>query len=285
MMQSMNPQEIKQRILQEWALAAPGWRKHDARLRETSEPVTLRMLALAAVAPGHRVLDIASGSGEPAIPAAEIVGPEGYVLGTDISADMLGIARDKAKARGLSNIEFLAVDGEELDVEAEAFDVALCRWGIMFMPDPVRCLRQVHRALKPGGRAVVTVWGPPERNPFFTVPMGVLQKHVDMPPPQPGAPGVFALADRERLAAVLSEAGFRDVRVEETVLPMALFDTGEEYWRYTRELAAPIAALFAKLPPETQEAISREVAEAAAAGSPGGKVSLDGCPLFAWGVK
>lgn len=285
MMQSMDPQEIKQRVLQEWARAAPGWRKHDTRLRETSEPVTLRMLELAAIAPGQRVLDIASGSGEPAIPAAEVVGLEGYVLGTDISADMLEIAREKAQARGLNNIEFLVVDGEELDVEAESFDAVLCRWGIMFMPEPVRCLRQAHQALKPGGRIVVTVWGPPERNPFFTVPMSVLRQHIDVPPPQPGAPGIFAFADPDRLASALQEAGFRDAQVEETVLPMALFDSGEEYWQFTRELAAPIAALVAQLPPDTQHAISREVAEAAVAGSPEGKVSLNGSPLFACGVK
>jgi ubiquinone/menaquinone biosynthesis C-methylase UbiE len=226
-----------------------------------------------------RVLDIASGSGEPALPAAEVIGPKGSVLGTDLSEEMLAVAREKARARGLSNVEFRQVDGEELSVEPESFDAVLCRWGIMFMPEPVRCLRQAHQALKPGGRIALSVWGPPERNPFFTVPMGVLMKYVEVTPPRPGAPGVFAFADGDRLASTLGEAGFRDVQVEGLELSMAVFDSGQEYWQYTREMAAPIAALVAQLPAETQRTVGEEVARAAE--GPEGKVSLGGYPLLA----
>ena len=284
-MQQPDPEAIKERQRQEWGLAAAGWRKHDARLIENAAPVTRRLLALAGLTRGMRVLDIASGTGEPALPAAEAVGPEGYVLGTDMSAEMLAVAREKAQARRISNVEFRVVDGEELDVERESFDAALCRWGIMFMPEPVRCLRNAYRALRPGGRVALSVWGPPERNPFFTVPMGVLLKYAQVPPPEPGAPGVFAFADRNRLIAALGEAGFREVQVDEMELPMAVFDSGHEYWQYTREMAAPIAALLAQLPPEVQQNVGREVALAAARGSADGRVSLSGYPLFAAGVK
>ncbi len=186
MTQQIDSQAIKDQQKQHWGSAAAGWRKNHETLRQTTAPVTEKMLSLAAVAPGQRVLDIACGSGEPAIPAAKIVGTAGSVLATDISPEMIEVAREKAKEQGITNIEFRLVDGEELDVEPNSFDAVTCRWGIMFMPEPVRCLKQAHRALKPGGRICAAVWGPMERNPFFTVPMGVLRQHVNVPAPAPG---------------------------------------------------------------------------------------------------
>lgn len=279
MTQQPDPQTVKEQQRKDWSRAAEGWRKNDARLRETSAPVTKRLLELTGIARGQRVLDIASGTGEPALPAAEIVGPQGFVLGTDLSEEMLAVAREKAAARGLSNVEFRQVDGEELAVDPESFDAVLCRWGIMFMPDAGRCLRQAQGALKPGGRVALSVWGPPERNPFFTVPMGVLMRYVEIPPPRPGAPGVFAFADKDRLASTLGEAGFRDVQIEGFELPMAAFDSGQEYWQYTREMAAPVAALLAQLPADTQRTVGEEIARAAEGAD--GKVSLQGYPLLA----
>ncbi len=134
MTQPVDPQAIKQQVKQDWDLAAPAWRKYDAHLAEVNAPVTERLLSLAGLAVGHRVLDIACGTGEPALPAAEVVGPAGYVLGTDLSEEMLAVAREKAQTRGLNNVEFRQVDGEEMDVETSSFDAVTCRWGIMFMP-------------------------------------------------------------------------------------------------------------------------------------------------------
>ncbi len=285
MAQQSDSKAIKERQRQQWDAAAAGWQKNDAWIMETAAPVTRRLLEVAAVSAGQRVLDIACGTGEPALPAAEVVGPEGYVLGTDISAEMLAVAREKATAEGLENVEFRQVDAEELEAEPDSFDAALCRWGIMFMPNPTRCLRRVHSALKPGGRIALSVWGKPERNPWIALPVMVLRKYVDMPTPQPGEPGVFAFADSDRLASTLREAGFRDVEVEETELPMAVFESGWEYWRQTREIAAPIAAQFAQLPPAVQETAALEIATAAGGGDPDGKVSLSGCSLLAIGVK
>lgn len=286
MTQPLDPQAIKEQARRDWDLAAPGWQKNDAQLAETTAAVTQRLLSLAGLAAGHRVLDIACGTGEPALQAAEVVGPQGYVLGTDLSEKMLAVAREKAQARRLSSVEFRQVDGEEIDVDAASFDAVLCRWGLMFMPEPVRCLRQAHRALKPGGRIALSVWGPPERNPFIVVPAIILRKHLEGLLPDPAAPGgVFSFADRGRLAATLGEAGFRDVQIDDMELPMAVFDSGREYWQYTREIAAPLAALFEQLPPDLQRTVGEEVAAAAGGGDPDAKVSLSGYPLLASGVK
>ena len=285
MAQQRDPQAIKERQRQEWDAAAAGWRKNDERLRELTAPVTQRLLELASIELGHRVLDIACGTGEPALPAAEVVGPKGYVLGTDISAEMLAVAREKGQDQGLANVEFREVDAEELEAEPDSFDAVTCRWGIMFMPNPTGCLRRAHSALKPGGRIAVSVWGKPERNPWIALPMMVLRKYVDVPPPQAGEPGILAFADGDRLASTLSEGGFRDIEVEEMELPMAVFESGREYWQQTLEIAAPIAALVERLPADLQRTVGEEIAAAAGGGNPDGKVSLNGSPLLATGVK
>ena len=277
---------IKQEQKQQWGRAAAGWSKHDERFRRMTAPVSQRLLEAAGIALGHRVLDIACGTGEPAFPAADLVGPAGHVLATDQAPEMLEVAREKAAERGLTNVEFRLADGEELDVEAESFDAATCRWGIMFMPEPLRCLGQVYRALKPGGRVAFAAWGPPERNPFISLPAMVLGKHMETPPPNPTLPGgVFSFAAPGKLESAFAEAGFRDVRADWLELPMAVFDSGEEYWQFQREIAGPLATIFAQLPPAAQQAAEREIIRAASMGHPEGKVSLNGYTVIVSGVK
>jgi ubiquinone/menaquinone biosynthesis C-methylase UbiE len=285
MTQQPDPETIRRQQKEEWNRVAPGWEKHDGRLRAATEPVTQRLLELADVRPGKRVLDVASGTGEPGLPAAHAVGPEGSVLLTDLAEEMLEAARRKAREQGLANVEFRLAGGEDLDLPENSFDAALCRWGLMFMPEPGRCLAGVHRALRPGGRFAVAVWGPPELNPFVAIPMGVLRKYVDVPPPQPGAPGIFAFADRGRLESVYAQAGFRDVHVEELEIAMAAFDSGYEFVDYILDIAGPAATLFARVPPGQQEQARREIASAAGGGDPDGPVALAGRPVLAAGAK
>ncbi len=284
MAQHLDPAAVRQEQRDYWKLAARGWRKHDQRFREATAPVTRRLLELAGVTWGHRVLDIASGTGEPALPAAEIVGSQGYVLLTDQSQEMLAVAREKATNQGLRNVDFRVVDGQALDVAAESFDAAVCRWGLMFMPDPVSCLRLAYRALKSGGRVAVATWGRPQLNPFVTLPMTVLMKHVDVAPAQPGAPGIFALSERSDLASAVTKAGFRDVVVEDMELPMAAFDSGHEYWDYLQEMG-PFARQVSELARETREQVGREIAATATGGDPSRPVHLDGYSLLAAATK
>ena len=284
MTQQLDPRAVKQEQQEYWNHAAAGWRKHDERFRQVTAPVSHRLLELAGLSPGMRVLDIASGTGEPALPAAEVVGPGGRVVLTDQSEEMLAVAREKAEARRLTNVEFRVSDGEELDAGDGEFDAVLCRWGIMFMPEPVRCLRQARAALKPGGRIAMAVWGPPERNPFFVLPMAVLMKYADVPRPGPGEPGVFAFAERGRLAAAFTEAGFGGTMFDEMELPMAVFDSGHEFWEYLREMG-PIARHVAELSGEVQQKVGEEIAAAAAGGDPNGRVRLNGYTMFASAVK
>jgi len=287
MTQQLDPQAVKQQQKKDWGEAAEGWRKNHERLRQIAAPVTNRILVLAGVAPGHHVLDIACGSGEPALPAAKLAGPAGFVLATDQAPEMIEVARDNAKLQGVTNIEFRLVDGEELNVEPASFDAVTCRWGIMFMPEPIHCLQQAFEALKPGGRAAFAVWGPPDRNPFIALPMGIARKHYEGPPlPDATAPGsVFSFANRDKLRSLFDQAGFHDIETDEMELPMSIFDSGRQYWEYCREFMGPLRRILDGMPSDVQEKIGREVEQAAPQGSADGKVSLNGNPILAAGTR
>ena len=273
---------IKQQQKEQWGRAAAGWKKHDEHLRGLTAPVTQKLLELAVVAPGGRVLDVACGTGEPAIPAAKMVGAAGFVLATDMAPEMIEVAREKAAAEDLHNIEFRLVDGEEIDVPAGTFESVTCRWGMMFMPEPLRFLHQANQALKPEGRIAISVWGPPERNPFISLPMAVLRKHYQGPPlPDPSAPGgIFSFADERKLQFVFEQAAYQYIRIDPLELPMAVFDSGKEYLQYMMDIAGPLAALLNQLSAEARKAAEDEIVKAASQGSADGKVSLSGYTLL-----
>ncbi len=266
-----------------WTRVAPGWRKHDARLLESTSPVTERMLARLRLSPGRHVLDIASGTGEPAIPAARSVGPTGRVVGTDFVPEMLAIAREKAARAGLRHLEFIVSDGEALTLPSDSFDAVSMRFGLMFMADPVECLRRAHDALKPDGRIAVACWAGADLNPWAAIPMGIVRRHLKLDPPPPGAPGLFAMADQDRLRSTIESAGFRNVRVEPVDVTMADFASGQEYFDFTLELAGPIAMLFERLPADAKAAVAAEIMRAAT--GPDGRAHLTGVSWVASGEK
>jgi ubiquinone/menaquinone biosynthesis C-methylase UbiE len=274
--------DAKQRELHAWTSVAPGWRKHDESLRRNTSGVTTRMLDLAHLDAGHRLLDLACGTGEPAIPAALRVGPTGYVTASDLVADMVAFAREKAAALGLSNIEFRVADAEQLRLDAGSVDAVTIRWGMMFMPDPLAALRTAHGALKPGGRIVVANWAGPERNPWASIALSVIKRHVDIPPPAPGSTGLYSFADPARSSAMLGEAGFRDIAVESLDVPVIDVADGTEYFTWVREMAGPIASIYAGLPADLQALVAVEVAaEAQVQSQRRGKVKLSGVTWIA----
>jgi 2-polyprenyl-3-methyl-5-hydroxy-6-metoxy-1,4-benzoquinol methylase len=278
-------QSLKAKEHAGWTEVAPGWRKHDARLRDSFAAVSERMLSVARIGPGQRVLDVACGTGEPAIAAAEQVGPRGHVLATDFAEEMLTVAREKAARRGLSQLEFRRADGEELQPGGDPFDAALIRFGIMFMPDPAACLRRVRAALRPGGRIAVATWASPDVNPWLKVALSVLKSHLDVPAPPPGAPGLFAFADPERLRTTLQEGDFQDVKVEEVhLLPGGAFDSGRDFFTFLRELSAPLARLYGQLPPDLRPQVEEEIACQAERHRQGGQVCLKGLAWVAVGT-
>ncbi len=239
--------ELKERERRNWSSAAEGWRRRDDLLRKGAAPVTRRMLELSGISTGSRLLDIASGTGEPAISAAHLVGKTGKVIGTDLVDEMLAVAREKVATTNLDNIEFRCMDAEALDFAPASFDAVTIRWGLMFMPEPQACLAAACKALKQGGRISLACWAAPEKNPFVGVLMNTLRNYMDIPVPPAGTPGIFAFADPERLWGALASVGFRNIVLEEMEIDVLDVDDGLAYWQAISDLAAPVMALVRQL--------------------------------------
>lgn len=276
---------IKDRERATWSAASVGWKTHDAALVAFSQPVSEELIRRARIAPGMRVLDLASGTGEPSLSIAERVAPHGSVLGIDLAEPMLVVAREKAAQRRLANIEYRAGDAEGLPLPAASFDAATMRWGIMFLPDPVGALRHVHQALRPGAQVALAAWGPPAANPFLGIPLEVLRRHTEVPTPPPGSPGLFAFADAARLPDTLREAGFSNVG--STAFPMAMsnFSSGADYWTFQRAIAGPITRLYEPLPADVRASVDAEVAAEAERFRHGPRLEIPAMTWIGWGTR
>lgn len=234
----IDPQAVKADQRASWDAISAGWEQVGEVFERGAALVTRHLLELGGVRPGQSILDIATGRGEPALSAARIVGPAGQVVGVDISAAMLAVARQRAADAGLDNVELVVGDLESIDLSPRSFDVALSRWGLMFAVDHVAAFRSIARLLVPGGVLAAAVWGPPAAAPFLSAGYTVLSERLRLPDPPPGLPGPFSMSDPERLAGSLAEAGFGDVSVAELVVPFRV-DTAEEYADFNRAVSPP----------------------------------------------
>lgn len=192
------------------------WKRFDECEQRLSKPLSARMLDLAGLQPGMKVLDIATGRGEPAIPAAQRVAPSGFVVGVDIDADMLDMTRARAQLEGVENLSLHTGNAESLaGIDAFSFDVCLARWGLMYMDRPMDALRAIHHALKPGGCLVAACWAEPERVSYYSLPRAALALHMEVTPPDLYAPGTFAYSSCERIQGDFQEAGFEIASIED----------------------------------------------------------------------
>jgi uncharacterized protein (DUF924 family)/SAM-dependent methyltransferase len=231
-----------QRALQKqtWSVSAAGWERHDDWFDRNTASLSSWLCDAAALAPGKKVLDLATGVGQPALTAAARVRPGGTVLATDVAPQMVEATRRKAERSGFDNVEAREMDAEQIDAPDATFDAVTCRFGLMFCPDMVRASREVHRVLRPGGRFAVAVWDVPGKNPYFTT-LSAIGKYVPMPPPAPNLPGPFRLAPPGALEGVLRDGGFTEIQVEPRTFELC-FDSFEDYWRIQSVLAPPLKA-------------------------------------------
>lgn len=229
------------------------WRIYDDTEQRLTAPVSERMLDLAGLRPGMRVLDLATGRGEPAIRAARRVGPEGSVVGVDVSSDMLEMARARAQREGVGNLELRVTSAEALaDLGQQGFEATLARWGLMYLDAPVGALTAARRAMVPGGMLVAALWAEPERVPYYSLPRRVLATYRPVPPIDPEAPGTFRYADVGRIRADFEAAGFDIRHIEEMEVAVMEAETGEALIAWTR--AFGLARLLDELPAVVQAA-------------------------------
>ena len=261
--QPFDPAEYKAGQRQEWGAAADGWSRQWETIERSAQPVSDRLVELAQIRPGHRVLDVATGIGEPAVTAARAVGPSGSVVATDQAPEMLAIARERVATLGLRNIEFHEMDAETLDLPGESFNALLCRWGLMFLPNLGDTLRGMYRLLAPGGELAAAVWSEPPMVPMISLPMRVIQKMIEMPTPPEGMPGPFSLADVGALEQALRQAGLTSVHSERMVLTWE-WPSAQEFVKMLLDIAAPLKAMLDRQPVEKSTEVLKAIEEAIA---------------------
>jgi ubiquinone/menaquinone biosynthesis C-methylase UbiE len=252
-------QKFREHLRQEWTddKTVAAWRKWHGEIATLTRGVTEALLAAAQLRPGMRVLDLASGVGDPALSVAEKVGPSGRVTATDLGPGMISLAEELARKKGLANIEFREASAESLPFPDASYDALTCRFGIMFFPDLGKALRECLRVLKPGGRATFVAWGPKEQ-PFFAATAGVLLKYVPMLPPDPDAPNLFMFGERGRLRREMEATGFRNVEEEMRAVSGRWTGTLEAYWEQFSEVAAPFRPLIEQLTPQVKAEVVAE---------------------------
>lgn len=258
---SCGSQAFKASMRAQWDTAAAGWNAHTAELRTWLQGPTEAMCRMAGVRQGARVLDVAAGAGDQTLAVAQLVGARGHVLATDLSPAIVALARDNAARAGVAQVEARVADGEDLDVPDATFDAAVCRLGLMFFPDPLRGLREMHRALRPGGGVCTMVFSRPETNPCLTILMSTALKHAGLPPRDPFLPGgLLSLGQPGRIDALFKSAGFLDVA---TTAVDAVFrlPSVDHYLAFVRSSASPILQILGQLDEVMAEAAWTEIRE------------------------
>ncbi len=248
--------------LENWEAAASGWVRRQAMMREHAAPVSHWMLDAISPQPGQRVLELAAGLGETALLAAELVAPMGGVVISDQAEAMLAGARERAAELGLSNVEFQVLNAEWIDLPLASVDAVLCRWGYMLMADPATALSEARRVLRPGGRVALAVWDDIERNPWAALPGAELRDRglVAQGAGAASEPGPFALGSRERVEALLAEAGFGEIDVDAIDLTRR-HSSFEELWDTTLDLSRSFHDAVLGRPEAEIEQVRRSLAE------------------------
>ena len=281
----MGPQEeqIREQQKQSWNKFSPGWKKWDKFNMQFLKPMGDAIIDKLKIKPDDHVLDIAAGTGEPGLTIAAFA-KNGKVTGTDLAEDMLLIAEANARDRGLENYNTKAADVCELPFDDASFSAISCRMGFMFFPDMQLASDEMYRVLKPGGRIATSVWDAPDKNFWVASIMGLLKKHIELPPPVPGAPGMFRCAKPGLIADIFERSGFKNITVEH-ITGKVDYTNADNYWQNMMDVAAPVIAVMDKADDATKAAIKNDVYEMINANSTNGRPLLDFGAIVIYGDK
>jgi SAM-dependent methyltransferase len=257
----MDRDEYKRTSLENWQTMAAGWESRRAEIEKITRPVSEWMVEALDPQPGDTVLELAAGPGDVGYLAAPLLGADGRLISSDFSSEMVEVARRRAAELGLENVEHRVIDAEEIALEDDSVDGALCRFGFMLMPDPDAAVAETRRVLRPGGRLALAVWGQAGRNPWIALAGRVLAERGLAPPPQPGEPGMFVLAEEERLRGLLESAGFGVERIDEVPV-LFEYSSVDEYIAAANETGGMFARIWRAASEEEHETIEARLAEA-----------------------
>ncbi len=276
-----DPEDQRAEMLERWEDAAAGWRKRADEVRANGMPVSTWMIDHLGLQPGQRVLELAAGPGDTGFLAAELIQPGGTLICSDGTEAMLAVARERAERLGVAGVEFRRLELEWIDLPTADVDTVLCRWGVMLSLDPAAALHECRRVLRPGGRLALAVWDEPGVNPWATIPGRALINLGHAQPPDPNAPGMFALAPPGRLEEMLADAGFVEVLVDRVSLERGR-ESVDAYLEQTLDLSKIFADAFSGVSQAQQAEVVREIRRLAEPfTSADGSVRLPGRSLVA----
>jgi ubiquinone/menaquinone biosynthesis C-methylase UbiE len=244
-----------------WQRMAEGWDRDRRWIWDSSRAVSEWMLEALDPQAGETILELAAGTGETGFAAASALGERGRLISTDFAPKMVEAARSESERLGLTNVDHRQLDAQEMDLEDDSVDGVLCRWGYMLTADPQAALRETRRVLRDGGKLALSVWSAPQDNPWASIPSRLLQEQTGAPPPDPTAPGIFAMADPDRTRSLLEGAGF-DVRRMENVEMTWRLDDLDAYWFFLTRQVGMLAVTIAALAEGDQRALRERLQEA-----------------------
>jgi SAM-dependent methyltransferase len=280
-MSPIDPDEQRAISRETWEQAAAGWGRVADRVRDWAMGVSATMVDALALQPGQRVLELAAGPGDTGFMAAELVSPGGTVICSDGAEAMLEVARERAAAQGIGNVEFRQLELEWIDLPTADVDAVLCRWGIMLVVDSETAAQEIRRVLKPGGRAALAVWDEPSRNPWTTISGNAMIELGYAQPPAPDEPGMFKLAADGALRELLESAGLIEVKVAAVELERR-FDDVDQYLAETLAMSSRFRSTYRALDFDAQLALKRRISgDARPFTAADGALNLPGSSLVA----
>jgi SAM-dependent methyltransferase len=250
----------REQSLETWGMMATGWEDRREWLMGISHPVNEWLAEKVNPQPGRTILEVAAGTGDLGLMIAERVGEDGRVISTDFAPQMVDVARRQSKARKLTNVEHRVLDAESMDLDDDSVDGVVCRWGYMLMADPGAALRETRRVLRGGGPLAFAVWMTPDRNPWSAVPGMTMVQRGHMPPPEPGAPGIFGMGAPGRIRELVAEGGFGEPELEEIAFEFRYADS-DDLWDALVRLAGPFARAALALPDDERQATRAAIIE------------------------
>lgn len=254
-----SPEEIISAQKQSWNTFSGGWQKWDSFIQKWIGSVGEAINEKALLKSGDRVLDAATGTGEPGLSAAKIVG-SGEVVGTDVAEEMVHFAEENAKKQGITNFSAVVAATSDLPFKDSSFDAAISRFGVIFAPDVLSDIKELMRVVKPGGKISAGVWAEPVKNHWATIIPKIIQEIMQTTPPPAGEPGIFRCAEPNSLPDIMTEAGLRDIGKIE-VTGELVTDSPEQYWDFMTEVAAPVAGALSKAEDAIREQIHQKTLE------------------------
>jgi ubiquinone/menaquinone biosynthesis C-methylase UbiE len=276
-------EKVRDQQKEAWNKFSPGWKKWDELTMDFLKPMGDEIIRLLNLKNNDLVLDVAAGTGEPGLTIASRLSG-GKVISTDLAEGMLEIAQENAKKRGIKNFETVVSDVCELPFANNTFDAISCRFGFMFFPDMQLAIKEITRVLKPGGKIATTVWNIPEKNFWITAIMGTINKNIEIPPPPPGAPGMFRCSKEGFMTNLFAQAGLKNIS-ENEITGKLNCKTTDVYWNLMNDVAAPVVAALSKVDDAMKEKIKNEVYHLVNQKYPDSLIVIDSSALVIYGEK